>query len=261
MRGSRKNITRVLDQADRIDINEGRLAYFRYHEVFRNLSAFYGVGFAETVAVFCATSPNNDYLGNLRSAASIIKGFVEGVPVERIRVTTYNHCRDRAFQYLNGTPFLRATTGKKIRSFYLNILNPMDPEPVTIDGHAVNIWRRRRVNLVDAVGGWNYERVANDYRRVASDVGLLPNQLQSITWFTWKRIHNIKYPGPQFGLFQDPADFWRTLVRPESIVPFDFYTEPVYSTLPARRDPGDVIKQNGRNQKETRPSILDDRNQ
>jgi hypothetical protein len=259
MTGSVRDIIKTLNRADAVDIDEGRLSYFRYNEVLRNLAAFYSVGFAETVAVFAALSPNSDYQGNLRSTATVIKGWKAGVDVERIRVVTYNHCRDRAFEYLNGVSFLETVKGKKIRSFYLNILNPMDPEPVTIDGHAVNIWRGRRMNLKEVAGPkgrFNYNEVARDYRSAAIRVGLLPNQVQAITWFTWKRVHSILFPGRQLELLRDnSADLWRTIVDPESIVPFEFLANPSPSHLPARRirDPRQTAKiQNGKRKTETR---------
>lgn len=238
MRGSARNIRRILNQADEIDISEGRVSYWRYHEVLTNLAEFYGVDLPRTVAVFAALSPNADYQGNLRSAASVLAGWWAGVECDRIRVTTYNHCRDRAYSYLEGVSFLETVSGKKIRSFYSNILNPMDPEPVTIDGHAVNVWNGRRRTLKTVVGGWNYETVSAAYRETARVVGLLPNQVQSITWFAWKRIHKIHFPGRQLELFRDnSADLWRTLADPKEIQPFPFFASPSPSTLPNRRNP------------------------
>lgn len=249
-RGNVKNIMRVMNAADVNDINEGRLSYFRYNEVLTNLADYYGVPFDKTVAVFAALSPNSDYQGNLRSAASVLKGFIEGVDVELIRVTSYNHCRDRAFSYLGGVDFLATVTGKKIRSFYRNILNPMDPDPVTIDGHAVNIWRGRRAGNLRQVasGHFNYETVTVDYRTVAARVGLLPNQVQAITWFTWKRIHNIFYPGGQLEFFADrSADLWRTIQDPADIVPYEYMAAPSPSNLRKGKANNDR-NQNQRNQ-------------
>lgn len=233
-KGSKANVRRVFDLADVTDYNEGLLSYRRYNEVMQGLADYYGVRLPAAVAVFCALSPNSDYKGNLRSAASVLKGFTEGVPVEFIRVSTYKHCRDRAYSYLTGVNFLASVSGKKIASFYRNILNPDDPEPVTIDGHAVNVWRGRRENLKAVVvgRGFNYDQVARDYRLVARDVGLLPNQVQSVTWFTWKRIHSILNPARQLHLFKDvSADLWQTLADPASIEPFEYFKEPSPSTL------------------------------
>lgn len=237
MRGSKTNIRRILNAADETDVSEGRVSYWRYHEVLKNLAEFYGVPLGPVVAVFCSLSPNNDYRGNLRSAATVIRGFVEGVPCDQITVTTFNHCRDRAYLYLTGErDFLATASGPKIKSFYLNIFNPMNPEPITIDGHAVNIWRNKKVSLqAVAISRFKYEAVANDYREVAEAFGLLPHQLQAITWFAWKRIHTIVYPGRQLELFRDiSADLWKTLVDPRTIETFPFRTEPNPSKLRPR---------------------------
>lgn len=240
-RGSRKNILDVLDAADAVDINEGRLAYFRYNEVLRNLASYYDVPFPDAVAAFAALSPNNDYLGNLRSTATLLKWF-RSVPVDRIICTTYNGCRNRAATYLTGTSFLGTVKGKKIRAFYSNILNPLGSAAVTIDGHAVNVWRNHRVNLQKVAAKnfrWKYDVVAAEYVRVAEDVGLLPHQVQAITWFAWKRINKILYPGRQFELYRDASsDFWKTIVDPESIATFD--------PLPAGRIPESGNQNNGR---------------
>lgn len=218
----RENILKVLDRADEVDREEGKVAYPRYNEVLGEIAGLYGYPLPAVIACFAALSPNNDYVGNLRSAVSVLVGHRAGVPVQEIKVSTYNHCRDRAYTYLSGVSFLDTVVGKKIRSFYLNILDPLDPEPVTIDGHAINIWRGERLPLKTvAHGTTRYEIVATDFRAVAQEAGLLPNQLQAITWFTWKRVHRIIYGGRQLELFTDRSgDFWRTLRRPEDIKPY-----------------------------------------
>jgi hypothetical protein len=243
-----------MDQADPTDIDEGRLSYFRYNEVLRGLADFYSVDFAKCVAVFAALSPNSDYQGNLRSTASVLAGWRDGVDPTRIRVVTYNHCRDRAFTYLNGVDFLATVGGKKIRSFYLNILNPMDPEPVTIDGHAVNIWSGRRVALkAVASTSFNYSAVAFDYRTAAARIGLLPNQVQAITWFTWKRIHNIYYPGGQLEFFADrSADLWRTIQDPRDIKPLPLLPAPTPTLNQQKETETNATKKENRNDRRQR---------
>lgn len=230
--GSRANIRRIMQKADDIDISEGRVSYFRYNEVIRGLADHYSTPFPIAAAVFAALSPNVGYVGNLRSAATVLKGFSEGVPVDHVKVATYNHCRDRAYSYLEGVDFLKTTKGPKIRSFYLNILNPMDPAPVTIDGHAVNIWRGRRINLKAVVGNFRYNDIADDYRAIAKELGLIPNQVQAITWFAWKRLHSILAPARQLELFRDvTADFWQTFADAAEIEPYPYFTNPSISTL------------------------------
>lgn len=234
-----RNIKAILERADNADITEGRVAYFRYREVCLLLADHYGYSLEEAIAVFAALSPNNDYSGNLRSAATVLKGYKEGVDVNLLRVTTYNACRDRAYSYLSGVSFLDTVDGPKIRNFYANILNPLDPYPVTIDGHAVNVWRNK-LSTVKGVAerGFNYNRVANDYREVAGRIKLLPHQVQAIVWFAWKRIHNIRFAGykhRQLELYRDVTlDLWRTLRSPEDIPPFPYLETPSYTTLRPR---------------------------
>ncbi len=236
-----KNILDVLDKAAPTDIDEGRLAYQRYHKVCRDIANYYRYTLPEVISVFAATSPNTDYLKNLRSAVSVIYGHSKGIPVEKIRVATYGHCRNRAYQYLTGeADFLTKVKGKKILSFYMNILNPMDGYAVTIDGHAFNIWRNIKAPLKGAgIPARLYNEIAEDYREVSRRVGLLPNQVQAITWFTWKRLHNVFYQSPQLGLYQNhSADLWRTERKPEDIKPY-----PLLSETPTIREAREQAKQ------------------
>jgi hypothetical protein len=215
----RRNIRKALERADSIDIAEGRVAYFRYREVMEMLAARYNHPLERVCAAFAALSPNNSYVLNLRSLVSILEGFREGRGIEAITVSTYKHCGERALLYLDGRDFLGTVTGKKIRSFYRNIINPLDPEPVTIDGHAFNLWAGEVRTMKEAVRHkLRYDEVAEGFRLEARRVGLLPHQLQAILWFCWKRVNKIIYDG-QLGLFQD-GDQWKTLIRPEEIQPF-----------------------------------------
>lgn len=219
MRPGVKNILRVLDKAGDIEINEGRVAYFNYRAVCSGLGEYYGYPLPLTIAVFAALSPNCDYYNNLRSAATVLNAHRIGLPRSKVKVASYNHCRDRAFTYLDGVSFLDTVKGKKIRSFYKNILNPIDPLPVTIDGHALNIWRNERRGLKDSlIKPRLYDEIAEDYREVSRKVGLIANQVQCITWLAWKWKHNIIASKRQLEFFQDRRDdLWKTLYLPEDI--------------------------------------------
>lgn len=220
MATGRDNLLAVLNRADSVDIAEGLVAYYRYREVMVSLGEYYGYSVETVTAVFAATSPNNDYVKNLRSTATLLAGHRAGLGIESLTVSTYGHCGRRAWRYLTGeADFLGTVKGKKIRAFYQNILNPLDPEPVTIDGHAVNAWRGKAVALKKVASGkFDYEEVAQDYRLVARKRGMLPHQLQAIIWFAWKRINRILYNG-QLGFFHK-GDAWKTLIRPEEIKVF-----------------------------------------
>jgi hypothetical protein len=233
--GTIENILKIYDLASKTERAEGLPYYFRLSRTIEGLGAHYGYPFHLAAAVFAALSPNVGYMPNLRSAASVLKGHKEGVHVDLIKVATYNHCRDRAFSYLDGVSFDATVDGPKIRNFYQNIIEPWHPEPVTIDGHAVNIWRGFRVTLKEVAGkgGFKYKPVADDYRAAARALGLLPNQLQATTWTCWKRIHAVlSIPEtPQLGLFSDNSDLWKTIVAAGDIEPYEFFSVPSPSTM------------------------------
>jgi hypothetical protein len=92
----------MFKQADAVDISEGLLAYQRYHEVMKAIADKYNFPIEKVIAVFVSTSPNNDYLGNLRSTVSILDGINKHLLPAEITISTYKHCRDRAYEYATG---------------------------------------------------------------------------------------------------------------------------------------------------------------
>jgi hypothetical protein len=78
-RGSRlddnlDNLRRVWDQSDFTDYAEGMLAYSRYNATLTRLAKRYGYPLESVVGAFAALSPNNDYMNNLRSTVSLLRG-------------------------------------------------------------------------------------------------------------------------------------------------------------------------------------------
>ena len=216
-----KNIEKVFAQADDVDIREGKIAYQNYHALLKNISQHYNIGFVQTVAAFVSLSPSNNYQGNLKSLVSLLDGVNKGFPVEQIITTTFKHCLVRAYDYVSGDKdFLLETKGLKIKNFYCSILKPYDKQYITIDGHMHNVWNGKQLTMRQAlVPPKKYDLIANDFRRVAAKHKLIPNQLQAICWFTWKRINNIKYQS-QCSIFGDTSDYWGLKIKPESIIPF-----------------------------------------
>lgn len=193
-----------------------------YHEVMIQLSVLGGVTVEKATSVFVALSPNNDYIGNLRSAITLLRTWKERGSLESVQVSTYRSCAARAWTYLQGTDFLRSVRGPKIRSFYLNILNPDDSDPVTIDGHMVSLWFGYQMTMKDVVIQrrlWSYEKIAQNFRVVGSMFNLRANQVQAICWFTWKRVHNVKYSA-QSDLFHSSTDQWKIGQPLEMLSPF-----------------------------------------
>lgn len=179
------NLQQWYNRADDDDKSEGLLAYARYNHVMRMLAEHYGFALDRVVACFAALSPNLDYLGNLRSCASVLRGINMGANVTDIRTAGYNHARDRSFLYATGErQFLDHAKGLKTRAFYKNLMNPNDVEPVCIDGHMLLAYVNERRPLKQAVVSKSqYREVAAAVRDIAADLSLVPNQVQATIWF------------------------------------------------------------------------------
>lgn len=208
------NLKWMLGQADHVDMSEGQTAYVKYNAVMRQYSDRYGYQLSKVTAAFCALSPNNDYVGNLRSLTSVIEGLRDGTEHGQIIISTYNHCKYRAIKYLTGEDeFDTDKRGLKIRSFYHNIISPGCPKNVTIDGHiAAAFCGDPNLVMKDVILSRKmYREISAVVNRMAKKAELLPNQLQAIIWFTRKRIYRIKY-SPIRDMFSDPSDQWRIMI-------------------------------------------------
>lgn len=206
------NILFIWDQADGVDFSEGMLAYSRYRETLDGIARHYHIPLASVVGMFCALSPNNAYMTNLRSVVDVLNGG---------RGSGYGACYERALRCMRGEDFLWFTKGPKTRSFYQNIMDPDDPEPVTIDGHAYSVYVGQYHNMKQVVrAGFDYEQIATSYRQAAHRIGngVLPNQVQAVCWFVWKRIHRVLFDAQMNLLRMDNQ--WQVDMEPDDITPF-----------------------------------------
>ena len=226
------NLRALWERADDVDRREGARAYFRYADVMASVAEVTGVPFRTVAGVFAALSPNNDYDGNLRSMGHVLQGWLQGRPQESVRVTTYHHCRARSWAILEGRDPLDVLGGQKTRSFFFNITDPSGPVHVTVDGHMVGVWRGVRLTMDEAgINARQYAEIADGFRRVATDLGVLPSQLQATLWFTQKRVHSVRYAAGQLNLF-DPSDHWRIGRPVAEIMPRDFQPDSILCLTP-----------------------------
>lgn len=190
------NLKRTLALATPADHAAGLQSFLKYNRLVTALAAKTGYTPRVAAAVFAALSPNNDYHGNLRDAHTLMTAAREGKPIDSFSVSTYGNNKRKAWRIVHGEDPLELIVAKKTRSFFLNIDDPNDTQPVTIDGHMVNIWRGKRENLVGL--RWrnrDYDAIAHDVRLLAFEHQVVPCQMQGILWLTWRRVHGIKTNG------------------------------------------------------------------
>lgn len=235
-----QNLHHYYAQADAVDLNEGMVAYERYHMVMRRLAEKYQYPLDATCAVFCSLSPNSDYWGNLRSTVTVLQGLNEGRDAAEINVSTYRHCMLRAIAYARGASFTAKTKGPKILNFYHNILTPHSSRWVTIDGHMVGIMRDSRATMRELlIKPHEYEQCAYQIKQFAFNNFMLPNQMQAILWFVRKRLLNVVYDG-QFDMFGESNDAWKTARDVDTIKP---YSKRESKAFEMRGEPAGLVTQ------------------
>lgn len=169
------HVMMVYRRATDADIAAGMDWYEGAHEIAREAATV-----STGAGILSALSPRMPWVRNVQLARVAfhmpLTGGALGASVEKA-----NAIREGA------DPLIALGKGMKTLSFYANILDPSDPVTVTVDTHAIKIAGINR----DSVGKKLYLAIADGYREVADYVGLLPQQVQAITWTTWRRERGI----------------------------------------------------------------------
>lgn len=85
---------------------------------------------------------------------------------------------------------LRILSGRKIQSFFLNILYPAEALSLTIDRHALSVALGHWITETEYAGmtARQYAFFSECYRHAAKRLNVNPLLVQSATWLVWRRI-------------------------------------------------------------------------
>lgn len=93
----------------------------------------------------------------------------------------------------SGQQVLATTVGQKQKNFYINLLDPKDPEATTVDRHAFDMFFGASLQLGDGIdlnvktlGDDQYEIIADTIRKKAAERNELANQTQGKLWTAWR---------------------------------------------------------------------------
>ena len=190
------NIVSVFCSANDTQRSEGLLWYEQAKREAYHIAMKHDVPVYITVAVIAALSPNNKWARNLVNADALIGAFVNGDGLLSVKVSTYHKMKQKAWDILAARPSYNGAKamlkGQKITSFFCDIMGEFN---VTIDGHARNIAYGERISLTDDrtnIGVREYRALQAAYEEAAQRVGLMPYQIQAVTWRVWRDRHGIK---------------------------------------------------------------------
>lgn len=196
---SRANLLATYEQATETDRLDGRSWYYVANEHARKLSALHGLTVCQGVGIIAALSPQTSWEENIRIAHALCED-----------PTSSHHTADatgKALRILNGADPETTLGGRKVRSFYANILYPHVPGHVTIDRHAAAIlaglttpeWNRMHEKKLERAHFYRF--ATGVYRAAARDLSLLPHQLQAITWLVQSNRSVNDAIGVDYGSF------------------------------------------------------------
>ena len=152
-----------------------------------------GLTISQACGIVAALSPQLSWRANQVAAVQLVRtgtaGAVLGSNLAKARaILTGADVRETLG--FNDPEKVKRGQGAKVRSFYLNILDPVRSTAVTVDRHAVAVAfghlpeGREQVNLLGRRGG--YESVADAYREAADLLGTTPLRVQAVTWTVWR---------------------------------------------------------------------------
>lgn len=199
-----QNLRTVYDFASKEDIKIAEVAWIKMNRLTADMAEKHGFAPRIGAAVFAALSPNNNFKGNLRDTNRLLFCAKAGIEIDDFKVSTYGNNKRKAWAIAHGAEPLDLIIFPKTRSFFLNVHTPDDPYPVTVDGHIANCWRGQRITLKGAAIKMNaalYEEIAADVRSLGQEKGVVPNIMQGVLWYSWKRMHRILY-------YQEQIEFW-----------------------------------------------------
>ena len=173
------NILAVWNRATAEQIAEGMEWYGVAHTLALELSP---ADVHRGAGILAALSPNESWERNVILARRTIaeNGLTGG---------TLGNSVTKANAILAGAePLSVMGKGLKTRSFYVNIADPLDDTTVTIDRHAYDVAldlknaENDRLSLTPK----RYEAFSVAYRGAARTLGILPSQVQAVTWVAWR---------------------------------------------------------------------------
>lgn len=164
-----ENILSVYRRATTDQLMEGMSWYQDAHLIAREAgNVTTGAG------IISALSPRMPWGRNIVLARKAYTGPLEGGALKR-SIATVN-------AILSGIHPLDVLGGLKTRAFFDNILNPLTSNEVTVDTHAIKIAGINR----HSVGKGLYNDIANAYREAAKEYGIMPLEMQAVTWTVYR---------------------------------------------------------------------------
>jgi hypothetical protein len=197
LRQAVNSILRFHNAATVSEVREGMNWYSDANVYARELASRYNVPLQVVVGIIAAYSPQAGWLENKRYTVSFLinpkvrlRSAVQDDKSKRIASLT---CENEIYNALSLTD-----AAWKTKAFFLNILNPDVVTDVTIDRHAIAICIQRPEKTEALSEAYSkltkkqYDFFQLAYVQAAKKLDILPQQLQAITWTSYRRCRELR---------------------------------------------------------------------
>lgn len=179
--GSVSNLRKFFELARPDELAEAHW-YERAHAECKRMAQALGVDFQQFVWAVAALSPNMYWDRNIVAVVELVKHGKTG--------HGFPHNQVKALEILSGN--LEALRGDKVTRFAWNIFQPSKyKHEVVVDKWARRAWHGIVGGDVQGATGTKYERIADDYRHLANEVGLKPSEVQAVIWIVVRRLGKV----------------------------------------------------------------------
>lgn len=194
-----RNTRAWLDKVKTEHWQSGKAWYEHAYQFARHLSEDTGLALENVAGVIAALSPRVSWEVNCYSAESVVRY----AQIDKL-YGGYHANVEKAYQCLTAHP-LTVLGGAKVCAFYHNILNPHNPEHVTIDTHIARILFDT-LTLTDQQVSYIFSRRGNSLaqqclRKVASQHHVNAVALQAALWLCVREYTQNKVNKDQLDLY------------------------------------------------------------
>lgn len=178
-----QNIERVLSQATPSFFEEGRQWYWEANDFAKTLGVKYDLEYWKVASIISSLSPMKEWSLNKRITEEFILGK---------RNIHFSKQVEKAIELFNLDAWSQNKVesilqGQKTVSFYNNIIDPSNPNYVTIDGHILDSLLWKGANVTPQ----RYEIIESAIKSFSASLNLVPCETQSILWLTHKHLKKV----------------------------------------------------------------------
>ena len=178
----KNNILHFYNQSDKSDQYDW---YADAHKFATELSKDYDLPVSICAGIISALSPMKMWEQNKKCAISFLQNG------NAKHMGAFQRKAEEIFTCSGDEECIKAILkGRKIISFFINIMHPHKADNVTIDRHALSVALRKWVREEDYSGitKGQYKFLEDCYKYTADIIGISPVLLQSTTWERFRKI-------------------------------------------------------------------------